>query len=102
MKIFKKSVAELMSEIPQTAFNWIVYNNELFKNDETLDEVRRDLSNAYPVWNFEIRDALNQTTPAPDRGNKYKKYKKQIEGFISEYLDNADFKKVIHSNQQPL
>ncbi|MBD3638526.1 MAG: hypothetical protein HUJ25_14330 [Crocinitomicaceae bacterium] len=97
-KIFKQSVAELMSEIPQTAFNWIVYDNELFKNDETPDHVRRDLSNAYPVWNFEIRDALNQTTPAPDRGNKYKKYKDNIEGFISEYLDNPEFKKVIPLN----
>ena len=94
-KVFKKSVAELMSEIPQTVFNWVVYNNELFKNDETPDNVRRDLPNAYPVWNFEIRDALNQATPAPDRGNKYKKYKNQIEGFISEFLENADFKKVI-------
>lgn len=94
-KVFKKSVAELMSEIPQTAFNWVIYNNELFKNDETPDNVRRDLSNAYPVWNFEIRDALNQATPAPDRGNKYSKYKVHIESFIEEYLENDGFQKVI-------
>lgn len=58
-KIFRTPVAELFEEVPVKAFNWVVFEKGLYRFDELPDEGKRQYDKVYPVWNFEIRDALH-------------------------------------------
>lgn len=94
-KVFKKSIAGLMSEVSLESFNWLIYENNLYQYDECPDEIKRNLDQAYPVWNFDLRAALQLPTPPPDRKNKYKKFNERIEGFYKKYLNTESFKTII-------
>ena len=94
-KIFKTSVSELLEEVPIQAFNWVVYNKGLYRFDELPDDGRREYDKVYPVWNFDIRDALLQETEAPDKSNRYKKFKTAIDKFYKNYLNTDEFKSII-------
>ena len=94
-KVFKKSLASLYADIAPEAFTWIIYNDQLFRFDELPEEARRYPENAFPVWNFSIRAALKQATEAPERGNKYLKYKNHITNFYANHLNTPDFKQII-------
>lgn len=96
-KVFRQSVLTLMNEhdVPPEQFNWVVYAGNLYKYDEIPDEARRNLTQVFPVWNFDIRDTLQQKTEAPDRSNKYKKFHTQITRFIDYYLNTEEFKSLI-------
>ena len=94
-KIFRTPVAELFEEVPVKAFNWVVFEKGLYRFDELPDEGKRQYDKVYPVWNFEIRDALQQETEAPDKTNKYKKFKTAIDKFYKQYLNTQEFKAII-------
>lgn len=94
-KIFKKPVSELLEEVPTEAFNWVVYNKGLYRFDELPDDGRREYDKVYPVWNFDIRDALLQETEAPDKSNRYIKFKTAVDKFYKNHLNTDDFKSII-------
>ncbi len=94
-KVFKRSVAGLLSEISPDCFNWTLYENRLWKYGELPEEARRDYGNVYPVFNFQLRDALHLRTEAPDRSNPYLKYKRHISFLFNQYLNTEAFKKII-------
>lgn len=94
-KVFRESVSELLAVVPMVCFNWVIYEGNIYKFEEKPEEAERNLDKVYPIWNFDIRDALSQPTEAPDRSNPYKKYYDHISSFYKKYLDTEDFKKVI-------
>ena len=94
-KTFKKSIAGLLPLVSPTCFNWVIYKDNLYKYDELIDEARMELEKVFPVWNFEIRDALQQPTVPPERNNKYEKFKTNIEKFFKNHLNTQEFKKII-------
>jgi len=94
-KVFKISVAALSGEVSPLCFNWVIYEGNLYKYDEIPDEAARQLEKVFPVWNFDIRDALNQATEPPERGNKYIKFQNHINDFFSTYLNTDEFKAII-------
>ena len=94
-RIFKQSVAGLLEDVSPLCFNWVAYNRKLCKYDELPEEAKQDLTKVYPVWNFNLRDALNQETEAPDRSNKYQKFKNKIEKFFKNHLNTEEFKNLI-------
>lgn len=93
-KVFKKSIEELGSTLPMYAYNWVLYKNNFYKHEEMPDNLRRDLANVYPVWNFDLRDALNEATIASRTRNRFVKFKSKIEFFIDNFLLD-DFQNVI-------
>lgn len=97
-KVFKKSLADLYADIAPECFKWILFNDKLYRHDDLPEEARRQPETAFPVWNFAIRSALNQETEAPERGNKYLKYKNHIDSFYASIINTEDFKKVIPVN----
>lgn len=94
-KIHKKSVSDLGDEIRSTAFKKIVYEGELYKYHKMPNNVARNLEKAFPVWNLQIARELNEVLEAPDKSNKYFKFKTHIDAFIKEYLLHEDFKEVL-------
>lgn len=96
-KAFRQSVQVLMNEsdLAPEEFNWVIFKDQLFKYDAIPDEARRNLTQVFPVWNFDIRDTLQQKTEAPDRTNKYKKFHTQIVKFIEFYLNTDEFNSMI-------
>ncbi len=97
-KVFRKSITDLMPEVPPSCFNWVIFQTKLFKYDELPEEAKKDLNSVYPVWNFELRDALLQETETPDRSNKYIKFKSSINKFFKEHLNTTEFKAIIPLN----
>lgn len=95
-KVFKKSVSELQQlDVAPENFTWVVCNNNIYRYDEMPNDLLRDKTKIYPKWNFDIRNALNEKPKAPERGNKYEKFKNKIDFFISNYLSNKDFQNII-------
>ena len=95
-KVFRKSVEELQEEIPSKALNWVIHENNFYKFEDLPVSVRRNIEKVYPVWNFDIRAALKEKTDAPDRGNKYRKFKEEIEYIWSQYLNKEEFKRILN------
>ncbi len=94
-KVFKKSLAALYKDVAPEKFTWVIYNEQLYRHSELPEEARRYPENSFPVWNFDIRSALNQGTEAPERGNKYLKFRNHITKFYNNHLNNDNFKAVI-------
>jgi len=94
-KVFKQNVYQLLDEVSPEYFNWVVYNNQLFRYKNIPDFAKRDLTNVFPVWNFDIRNSLNQKTEAPSHTNKYEKFHNLIKAFIAKYLNTDNFKALI-------
>jgi hypothetical protein len=96
-KVLKKSVLELSTEdIDTELITWMVSNGELVRNDENLPEdFNNHLDEYYPVLNFELANALGFPPLAKTNKDKYANYYKNIDGFLSKYLNTTDFKKVI-------
>ena len=70
-KIFKKSVSELSTEISSHAIKSIVHENRFFKYERMPENVARNLSETYPVWNLAIKKELDESSEKPDKTNKY-------------------------------
>lgn len=94
-KVFLNNVSELLEHVSPTSFNWVIYNKQLHKYHELPDNAKRELEKVFPVWNFDIRNALHLETEAPDKGNKYIKFKSKLDSFIQKELNTVEFKQVI-------
>jgi hypothetical protein len=94
-KCSRKSINDFNGEISPGDFSWVIYNGQLIKHEDLSDQGRRELDKVYPVWNFDLRRALNQATEAPDRENKYVRFKEKILFFYKNYLSKDDFKEII-------
>ncbi len=99
-KVFKKSVLDLIETVPPTCFIWVIYKTELYKYEdkELPDKLKMELENVYPVWNFDLRDALQLPTGRPDRTNKYIKFKSNIDDFYKYIISKNGFTKIIPVN----
>jgi hypothetical protein len=78
-RVFKKSVLDLLSSVSTDCFNWVIHEKNLYKYDELPDKPKMELDKVFPVWNFDLRDALQLSTEQPDKTNKYIKFKSKIE-----------------------
>lgn len=94
-KVFKTSVLSIIKLISPVCFNWVIYEKELYKYVELPDKPKMELEKVFPVWNFDMRDALQQPTEAPDRTNKYVKFKSNIESFYNNFISKNGFKEII-------
>lgn len=94
-KVFKKSILDMMAQVASDCFNWVIYENNLYRFEELSEEAKRNYNKVFPVLNFDIRDALRLPTESPDRSNPYIKYKTHITFFFNTYLNTEGFKKVI-------
>ncbi|HAZ03020.1 MAG: hypothetical protein A2W90_18415 [Bacteroidetes bacterium GWF2_42_66] len=94
-KIFKTSIVELIPQVSPVCFNWVVYKRKLVKYGEMPEEAKQNLDKVYPVWNFVLRDALNQETEATDKTNRYIKYQNKINNFFNSHLNTFEFKEII-------
>lgn len=97
-KVYNQSIEKLQEFVSPTAFNWVIFDNNLYRFDELPNEGKRAYDQVFPVWNFNTRDALGETTEAPDKSNKYKKFKSAIDFFYRTYLNQEEFKKLIPIN----
>lgn len=94
-KIFKHPVSTLLEDVSPTDINWVIFEKRLYRFDNLPDSGKRDYDKVYPIWNFQIRDALLQKAEAPDKTNKYKKFRHGIDKFYAKYLNTEEFKTII-------
>jgi len=99
-KVYKQPVEALQELVSPAAFNWVIFDNSLYKFDDLPNAGKRAYDQVFPVWNFKTRDALGEETEAPDKSNKYKKFKEAIDFFYREYLNTDEFKSLIPLNSK--
>ena len=95
-KVFKKSIEQLLRNVSPKDFTWCVFENNLYRYDKLPDKARRAYNQVYPAWNFTIHNALGLKMDAPDRSNKYIKFKQAIDTLYQEHLNTEEFKEIIH------
>src|SRR5690554_5973314 len=99
-KAYKQSIEVLQESVSPAAFNWVIFEKSLYKFDELPSAGKRSYDQVFPVWNFDIKDALGETTEAPDKSNRYLKFKNGIDFFFKTYLNTKEFHQLLplHSN----
>jgi len=80
-KVFRKSIVTMMSKVSPECFNWVIFRNNLIQHEDLSEKRQRNLNEVFPIWNFDISDALNQPGGKPDKTNHYLKFKKHISDF---------------------
>ena len=97
--VFKKSLtSDELEELSPEVFNWVLYENKLFKYTEMPDDARRNADAVYPCLNKTLQRALNIPFPAPDKSNRYLRYRTEIENFKKQYLYSNEIEQFIKVN----
>ncbi|MBP6609584.1 MAG: hypothetical protein KA206_00660 [Paludibacter sp.] len=89
--VSKKSLTDdAIEELSPELFSWVLYENRLYRYAEMPDDARRNAENVYPCLNKALQRALHIPFPAPDKSNRYLRYREEIEAFRKAFLyDNA-------------
>lgn len=74
------------SEISDESFGKVLYNNEIHHIKYLPDAARREMDKVYPCINFSLLQVLNIQRPAPEKGNRYHKYWKELVDFRATFL----------------
>src|SRR5690606_21345836 len=86
---------EMQEEVSPASFNWVIFENALYRFEELPSAGKRAYDQVFPVWNLAIRNDKKKTIEAPDRSNKYIRFKSAIKNFYTQYLNNEEFKNII-------
>lgn len=79
-----------LEELSPEVFNWVLYDSSLLRYDEMPDDARRNAGKVFPCLNKQLRRALNFPVAAPDKSNRYLRYRSEIEAFRKNYLLRSD------------
>jgi len=87
---------DVFSKTPDENFNWVIYKKHAYRFRFLPDEARRHLEEVYPCVGSGLMLVLGLKKPAPDKGNRYKKYWNEIEQFKNDYLLKESFREYLH------
>ncbi len=93
-KVFRKSLADI-DDIPVEKYSRVVHKTKVFKYDKLENEQKQNLELIFPLLNNEIKQFLNIPFKLGRPENKYPKYFKYINDFITTYLITDTFKEII-------
>jgi hypothetical protein len=97
-KILKEPISQLIQSVSPTLFKGVLHKKQHFKFHQISDEVD-DFSKTYAILNNDLRTALGyEELDAPDKKNKYIKYKALIDKFKEDHLLSANFNEIIPLN----
>jgi hypothetical protein len=94
-KILKEPYRDLIPKINPECFSWFLFKKQLYKYKDLPDESLRNTEKVFVILSRKIANALNYPSLAPDRGNKYAKFQKNIAGFCKLHLFTENFEKII-------
>lgn len=84
-----------LTELSHDDFNWVMYNNKLYRHARMPEDARRNLDQVFPCINTMLRKALGIAAPSPDKSNKYIRYWNEISLFKDRFLMTDEFSKGI-------
>ena len=94
-KVSKRSIASLINDVEPGNFNWVLYENKLFKYEKLKTKEDIDYTEVFPVLGSKLKAALKFPTEAPPRHNRYIEYLQHIDKFTSVFLSKPEFKNLI-------
>lgn len=94
-KVLKENYQSLLRKIAPECFSWFLFQKKLFKYKDLPDEAQRNTEKVHAILSRKVAFALNYPTLAPERGNKYAKFQKNIIDFCKLHLFVEDFEKII-------
>ena len=100
-KVSKKSILDCTHEnIASELFSNVIFEKQLYKFKFRPEAAKRSPENVFPIVNYRLHRPLGIDFDKPDISNKCKRYKVNIDEFLSTYLNRAEFKKIIpHTGQ---
>jgi hypothetical protein len=93
--VYKKNLAQL-DNVPPEKINRVIYNKEIYSYQKNSELVKHDLPNVYPILSKPLSDTLAIERPTKREPNKYIPYLAEINYFYETYLNQSDFKNIIH------
>lgn len=94
-KVFKQPANDLIHSVSAAAFNWVMYRGAIQKWEHLQEEGEIENSEVFPVLNADIEGAMGYPYEPTKTPNKYSEYLDLIVSFYKQYINVADFKKVI-------
>lgn len=96
-KVLTRSINELIEGVNPSSIKKFVFEDNIYNFQKLSDEDREiiDLDKSYPILNLDIIHDLKQTVPAPDKSNKYLRFKHKITDFINHQLKNEIFQGLV-------
>lgn len=85
----------VFNEISETTYSHVFFRNRVFWTNNIPDIARRHMDEVFPFVSFELLNKLKIARPAPQRGNRYLKYKSEIEEFRKNYLEDKALEKLM-------
>jgi hypothetical protein len=70
----------------ELTFTKLLYGTEFFRYNNLPDRVRRDPDRLFPCLNKALQQELKMPFGTPDKTNRYKRYRNEIEDFRKQYL----------------
>jgi hypothetical protein len=94
-RIFRENAVKLGQELGSDKFNWVLYEGQLWKWDKLkeleAEGVEIDYEKVFPHLNRDLAIAIQLPYDAPPQGNRYDRYLKNINGFVSKFLAAPEF-----------
>lgn len=85
--VFKESLnSAFFSGDRELSFSKLLYGTEFFRYNDLPDRVRRDTDRLFPCLNKALQHELKMPFGIPDKSNRYKRYRNEIEEFRQQYL----------------
>lgn len=92
-KVLKESMESL--DYDTTLYNWVVYDKQLYRDDEKPELARYNLQQVFPVLNYNLSVRAGISPEPKYVKNKYKQYYDQIQSFYKTYINTSTFKEIL-------
>ena len=79
----------LFTELSEGVFKKVMYQDGIYRYDKLPPQAKRHLEEVFPCISNELLYELKITRPAPDKSNRYIKFRTEIEKFSQHYLRDA-------------
>jgi hypothetical protein len=83
-------VSDTCQELDPHLYSWLFFENSLFRYEDMPDYARRRADVLFPCLNKNLQKALKIPFPAPDKSNRYLRYRNEIENFRKTYLMSSE------------
>jgi len=100
-KFLKQNIIKALNICPPDKISKVLYDGKIFSYDKFTELVEPDKLIAFPVISKYLADILNIEAEEIIKGNRYTKYLKYINGFITKFIWFKEFTDIfpLHTNQ---
>ncbi|MFZ4741127.1 MAG: Piwi domain-containing protein [Bacteroidales bacterium] len=93
-KVLNKSLQDL-TNFPTDQLNWVKCEKSIYRYKYMPIELKQDMDKIFPVVSNKLKPQFNIVFDKPTFDNRYPKYKRILDAFYNDYLNNESFRSYI-------